>query len=101
MTLRQPLPAPTAPSLEPLRPDTVQDPPVELSEEFADMSLVVVQAPAANDRVDLSHQHRDGDRSLAPGTLSNLVLEVQDRFLPGIRVEVARAEAATDLAGRQ
>src|ERR1700732_5306029 len=101
MTPRQPFPAPTPPPLEPLRPDTVQDPPVELSEELADMSLVVVQAPAANDRVDVSHQDRDGYRSLAPGTLPDLVLEVLDRFLPGIGVEVARTDATTDLAGPQ
>src|SRR5262249_31611523 len=101
MALRQPLPAPTPPPLEPLRPQTVQDPMVELSEELADMSLVVVQAPAANDRVDLSDQRRNGYRSLAPGTLSDLLLEVLDRLLPGIGVECARADAATDLVGRQ
>src|SRR5262249_55193960 len=84
MTLRQLLPAPTPPPLEPLRPDSAQDPPVELSEELADVGLVVVQAPAAKDRVNLGHQFRDGYRSLAPGTLPDLVLEVLDRLLPGI-----------------
>src|SRR5262245_3761279 len=101
MTFRQPFPAPTPPPLEPLRPQTVQDPAVELSEELADVGLVVVQAPAANDRVDLSHQFRRGDRSLAPGTLSDLLLEVLDRLLPGIGIESARTDTATDLAGRQ
>src|SRR5262245_66492599 len=101
MTLGQPSPAPTPPPLEPLRPDAAQDPSVELSEELADVGLVVVQAPAANDRVDLSHQFRGGYRSPAPGTLPDLVLEVLDRPLPGIGVEVARTDAATDLAGRQ
>src|SRR5262249_41633230 len=67
MTLRQLFPAPTPPPLEPLRPDTAQDPPVELSEELADVGPVVVQAPAAKDRVDLGYQLRDGYRSLAPG----------------------------------
>src|SRR6516164_2029749 len=101
MTLRELLPAPTAPSLEPLRPDSAQDPPVELSEELADVGLVVVQAPAAKNRVDLGHQLRGGYRGLTPGTLPDLVLEVLDRPLPGIGVEVARTDAATDLAGRQ
>src|SRR6516225_11211532 len=101
MALRELLPAPTPPSLEPLRPDAAQDPPVELSEELADVGLVVIQAPAAKDRVDLGHQLRDGYRSLASGTLPDLVLEVLDRPLPGIGVEVARTGAATDLAGRQ
>src|SRR6478672_8104303 len=101
MTFRQPFPAPTPPPLEPLRPQAVQDPTVELSEELADMSLVIIQAPAANDRVDLSNQFRGGYRSLAPGTLSDLLLEVLDRLLSGIGVESARTDAATDLAGRQ
>src|SRR5262245_30766150 len=101
MTLRQLFPAPTPPPLEPLRPDTAQDPPVELSKELADVSLVVIQAPAANDRVDFRHQLRGGYRSLAPGTLADLVLEVLDRLLPGIGVEATRTDAAPDLAGRQ
>ncbi len=67
--------------LELLRPQTVQDPPIELSNELADMGLVKVQAPAANDRIDLSHQVRSGYRSLAPGTLADLLLEVLDRLL--------------------
>src|SRR5215471_4729891 len=101
MTFRQPFPAPAPPSLEPLRPQTVQDPPIELCEELADMSLVIIQAPAANDRVDLVHQFRSGYRSLAPGTLSDLLLEVLNRLLPGIGVESARTDATTDLAGCQ
>src|ERR1700751_422746 len=98
MTPRQLLPAPTPPPLESLRPDAAQDPPVELSEELADVGLVVVQAPAAKDRVELGHHFRGGYRSLAPGTLPDLVLEVLARPLPGIGVDVARTAAATDLA---
>src|SRR5262245_23969099 len=101
MTFRQPLPAPTPPPLEPLRPQAVQDPAVELSEELADVGLVIVQAPAANDRIDLSHQVRRSYRSLAPGTLSDLLLEVLDRLRSGIGIESVRTDAATDLAGRQ
>src|SRR6516165_10710481 len=100
MTLRQLFPAPTPPSLEPLRPNAAQDPPVELSEELADVGLVIIQAPAAKDRVDLRHQVRSAYRSLAPGTLTNLRLEVLDRLRPGIGVEAARADATTDLVGR-
>src|SRR5262249_39257235 len=92
---------PTAPPLEPLRPQAVQDPPIELSEELANVSLVVIQAPAANDRVDLVHQFRSRYRSLTPGTLSDLLLEVLNRLLPGIGVESARTDATTDLAGCQ
>src|SRR5262249_20840416 len=84
MAFRQPFPPPTAPPLESLRPQTVQDPPIELSEELTDMSLVIVQAPAANDRIDLGHQCRSGYRSRAPGMLSDLLLEMLDRLLPGI-----------------
>src|SRR5262245_10011717 len=65
------------------------------------MGLVVVQAPAAKDRIDLRHQVRRSYRSLAPGTLSDLLLEVLDRLRSGIGIESARTDAATDLAGRQ
>src|SRR5262249_19261077 len=74
---------------------------VQLSEELADMGLVVVQAPAAKDRVDPRHQFRNRYRCLAPGMLSDLILEVLDRLLPGIGVEVTRTETTTDLAGCQ
>src|SRR5262249_36100499 len=101
MTFRQPFPAAAAPPLEPLRPDPMQDPAVELSEELADVGLVVVQAPAANDRIDLCDKFRGGYRSLAPGTLSDLLLEVLDRLLAGIGKEITLPDAATDLAGCQ
>ena len=84
-----------------MRPDASQDPSVKPGEEPADVGLADILAPPANDRVELGDQFPGVDRSLPPGPLTNLVLEVLDRLLPGIRVEVARTEPATDLAGGQ
>ncbi len=58
-------------------------------EELADVSLTVVQAPAANDRINLSDELLRTDRSFPPRTLTNLVLEMLNRFLTRDRIECA------------
>ena len=76
LALRQPFPASVAPSLVTMRPETPHDPTVKLVEELADVGLAVILAPTSNDRVDLVDQLLRTDRSLAPGPLADLVLEL-------------------------
>src|SRR3954447_3565663 len=101
LTLRQPFPAPTAPSLESLRPDASQDPTVKPGEELADVGLAEILAPPADDRVEFGDQLPGADRGLPPGPPTDLVLEVLDRLLPRVRVEVPMTAACTDLARGQ
>src|SRR3954471_9576648 len=101
VTLRQPSPAPTAPPLESVRPDASQDPTVEPGEELADVGLAEILAPPADDRIQVGDQLPGTHRGLAPGPLTDLVLEVLDRLLPGIRVEVPVSDTATNLARGQ
>src|SRR3954471_21202780 len=101
VSLREPFPAPAAPTLESLRPDAPQDPTVETGEELADVGLAEILAPPADDRVEFGDQFPGADRGLPPGPLTDLVLEVLDRLLPRVRVEVPMTEAGTDLARGQ
>ena len=82
----QRLPARTSPPAVAVRPETLNDPTVEMVEELADMSLAVMQTPATNDRIDLSDQLLCTDRSFPPSASTNLILEVLDRFLTRDRV---------------
>ena len=43
----------TPPSLEAIGPDALDNPPRKTVEEFANVSLAVVLAPSANDRIDV------------------------------------------------
>jgi len=63
------------------------------------MSLAIVLAPSADDRIDLLDQLRHTHRSLSQSSLPNLILEMLDGLLARIRVEVSRTDTATDLAG--
>ena len=54
LTLRELLPAPAAPTLEPLRPDPPQDPTVELGEGLADVGLAEIVTPPADDQIENS-----------------------------------------------
>src|ERR1700678_2901164 len=86
---------------EPMRPQAPHDPAVELVEESADVSALVIFAPATQDRVDLLYQLRCRYRRAATRQPSNLVLEVPDRFLSRIRVQRPRFMASFDLTARQ
>ena len=101
LALRQPFPASVAPSLVTMRPETPHDPAVKLVEELADVGLAVILAPTSNDRVDLVDQLLRTDRSLAPGTLADLVLEVPDGFYTRNRIARSPANPARDLRGLQ
>ena len=82
-----------------MRPETPHDPAVKLVEELADVGLAVILAPTSNDRVDLVDQLLRTDRSLAPGTLADLVLEVPDGFYTRNRIARSPANPARDLRG--
>ena len=69
-----------------MRPDASHDPPVELVEELADVSSTVVLPPSANDRVDLFDQRLRRHRRFATRPLADLILEVSDGLLAGVRI---------------
>ena len=87
-----------APSVA-MRPEAPNDPAVELVEALADVGFAVIQTPAANDRIDLGDQLLCTDRSFPPSTLTNLILEMLDRFLTRNRVECALAHSTANLLG--
>jgi len=101
LALRQVPPAATAPPSVAMRPEAPDDPAIETMKEPADMGPTVVLAPAANDRVDLLDEHSRAHRGLAPRALSDLVLEVLDGLLAGVRVQPALSGTAVDPVGRQ
>ena len=84
-----------------MRPETPHNPAVKLVEELADVGLAIILAPTSNDRVDLIDQLLRTDRSLAPGTLADLVLEVPDGFYTRNRIARSPANPARDLRGLQ
>ena len=84
-----------------VRPETLNDPTVEMVEELADVSLAVMQTPTANDRVDLSDELLCFDRSFSPCTPTNLILEVLDRFLTRDRIECALTHSTASFLRRK
>ena len=98
---RELFPTHVAPALATMRPNSPHDPAVKLVEELADVGLAVVLAPTSDDRVDLVDQLLRTDRSLAPGTLADLVFEVPDGFFTWNRIARSPAYPALDLRGLQ
>jgi hypothetical protein len=84
-----------------VRPNSLHYPSIEPGEELSDVGSLVVVAQAPHHGVNLPYQLASADRSLALREPTNLVLEVADRFLPGIGIEPTRSDTALDLAGRQ
>jgi hypothetical protein len=84
-----------------MRPDASHHPSVEAIEELSDVSPLVVLAPSAHDGIDLLNQLLGFQRSFAPREPTNLLLEVSDRPLPGVRVQRSRLGTTPNLARRQ
>lgn len=82
-----------------MRPNAPHDPAVKLVEKLADMGLAIVITPSADDRVDLGDQLSSAHRSLSLCTLSDLILEMSDGFLPWERIEASRSDTTADLVG--
>ena len=80
-----------------MRPNSPQDPSIETCEELTDVGFVEIEPPAANDRVDFVDQLLCSHRSLSTGQSSYLILEVLERLLPGIGIQVSMTDACTDL----
>ncbi len=64
--------------------------------ELANMGFVVIQTPAANDRIDFGNKLLCSNRRLPPRTLAYLILEMLDRFLTRDRIQCALAKPARD-----
>src|SRR6516165_1817039 len=94
-------PTAAAPFAEPVRPDSSHQPAVESVEELSDVGPLVVVAPTTHNGVRLFYQLLSAHRSVAPREPANLILEVADRFLPGIRIQRSRLGTSSDLARRQ
>ena len=84
-----------------MRPETTHDPTVETIEELTDAGFAVMQAPAANDRIDLGDQLLRRHRSFATSPFANLILEVLDRFLARNRIQIAGADATANSLRRE
>lgn len=80
-----------------MRPEALHDPAVEPVEEPADMSALVVLAPATKDRVDLLDKLGRGHRRFATRELTNLIFEVSDRSLSRDGIQRSRFGATFDL----
>ena len=65
------------------------------------MGFAKVITPAADDRVDLSNYRWRTQRRFAPRPLANLFLEVLDRLVPRIRIELTLPCATANLVRRQ
>ena len=65
------------------------------------MGFAIMQAPAANDRIDLGDQLLCCHRSFAASSFANLILEVLDGFLTRDRVQIAGADSAADSLRRE
>ncbi len=63
------------------------------------MGTTVVVPPSADDRVDFSNELLSRKGSFPTSSLPNLILEVIDRLLPRIRVQVPLRGPSTDLVG--
>ena len=65
------------------------------------MGLMVLVAPSADNWVQFVDQLLGTSRNLSPGSPTNLVLEVVDRFLAWDRVQLAGAGLTADPVGRE
>ena len=63
------------------------------------MGTTIVIPPSANDRVDLSNELLSRKGSFPTSSLPNLILEMIDRLLPWIRVQVPLRGPTTDRVG--
>ncbi len=84
-----------------MRPETPLNPTIQLVEELAHVGPAVVQAPAANDRVDLLDQLLRGEGCLSTSSITDLILEVRDRFLTRVRLEPTGTKPGAYLVQRQ
>ncbi len=82
-----------------MRPQAPHDPSVELMKEPANVGTTIVVPPSANDRVDFSNQLLRRKGSFPTRSLPNLILEMLERLLPRIRVQVPLRGPSTDLVG--
>src|SRR5215472_12851889 len=84
-----------------MRPDAPHDPCIELGEELADVSPLVIVAPTAQLRVQLLYQPLSSDRCAPTGKLAHLFLETPDRFLARVRVQRPRWGSPSQLTVAQ
>ena len=101
LAVREVSPPRIAPALKPMRPYPPHDPAFEPFEETTDMGLAVIKPPSTNDRIDLSDQIRCCQRSTAPCTLDDLVLEMADGLVTWKSIKLSLTCPATDLAGTE